>query len=87
MPNSNYFLFPVSAGDIKFTTGNHIVAQSEAAWSVKSGEATIKVKPGYVYYLKLKVVPMGGWASYLDNMPHQEGASLIESYKLIQIKR
>lgn len=91
MPKSTYFLFPVPAGDVHFTTGSHIVYdvekdKSEEVWSVRSGEATIKVKSGYVYYLKLRVIPMGGSGSYLDNMPHQEGANLIESYKLKQIK-
>jgi hypothetical protein len=60
--------------------------KSEEVWSVRSGEATIKVKSGYVYYLRLRVIPMGGSGSYLDNMPHQEGANLIEGYNLKQIK-
>jgi hypothetical protein len=91
MQKSTYFLFPVPAGDVHFTTGSHIVYdvekdKSEEVWSVRSGEATIKVKSGYVYYLRLRVIPMGGSGSYLDNMPHQEGANLIEGYNLKQIK-
>lgn len=91
MKNSDYFLFTAPAGDIKFTTGSFFEwnirgDKSEEVWSVRSGEVTINVKPGYVYYLKLKVIPIVGWASYLEVMLHQEGASLIESYKLTRVK-
>jgi len=92
MPNSKYYLFSAPAGDVKFTTGSLIENDIEKGtrkevWSAQSGEATIKIKPGYVYYLKLKVLPMAGLRAFLDHVPHQEGANLIESYKLIQIKR
>ncbi len=88
MPNARYYLFSTPAGDVTFTTGNLTERNSnsgarEDVWSVRAGEATIKVKPGYVYYLKLKVIPMGGLGTYLENVPHQEGANLIDGYKLI----
>lgn len=91
MKNSDYFLFSVPEGKVNFTTGSlfdHSIEKnkSEEVWSVRSGEAIINVKSGYVYYLKLKVFPMGGWASSLENMPHQEGAVLIDSYKLTRVK-
>jgi hypothetical protein len=93
MKNSDYFIFTVPAGDIQFTTGSLFERnsnigndKSEKVWSVRSGEATINVKAGYIYYLRLKVVPIGGWASYLDAMPHQDGASLINSYKLTRVE-
>ncbi len=91
MPYSKYYLFSVPAGDVKFTTGSLTepgtnFGERKEVWSVRSGEATIKVKPGYVYYLKLKVVPMGVMVSaHLENVPHQEGAMLISSYKLTQM--
>jgi hypothetical protein len=91
MPYSKYYLFSVPAGDVNFTTGSLIERNiqngtSAEVWSVRAGEATIKVKPGYVYYLKLKVLPMGGLASFLENVSHQEGANLIDSYKLTLLK-
>ena len=45
-----------------------------------------KVKPGYVYYLKLKVLPAFGMRAFLEHVPHNEGANLIASYKLTLFK-
>ena len=92
MPNSKYYLFSAPTGDVKFTTGSLIEnniekGTKEEVWSAQTGEATIKIKPGYVYYLKLKVLPMVGLRAFLEHVPHQEGANLIESYKLTQFKR
>ena len=51
------------------------------------GEATVKVKPGYVYYLKLKVFPeVRGMKAYLESVPHNEGANFIANYKITQFK-
>jgi hypothetical protein len=91
MPNSNYYLFSVPAGDVNFTTGslferNFQTNNREEVWSVRTGETTIKVKPGYVYYLKVRVIAMGGNVSFLDNVPHQEGTNFIDSYKLTLLK-
>ena len=91
MKNSSYFIFTVPAGDTQFTTGSlfdRSAGKDKGAgvWSVRTGETTMKVKAGYVYYLKLRVNFMGGWASYLDVTPQQEGASLIEGYKLTRIE-
>jgi len=71
MQNDNYFRFSVPAGDINFTTGNltkHNINQDniEEIWSARTGEVTIKVKPGYVYYLKVKVLLMPFWIPYLS---------------------
>ena len=92
MPKSTYYLYPTPAGEVSFSTGvlterNIQSGDREEVWAVRSGEATIKVKPGYVYYIKLKVIPMGGWGSYLDNVPHQEGANFISNNKLTQIEK
>jgi hypothetical protein len=91
MPGSKYYLFSVPAGDVKFTTGSLTELYTnngdrQRVWAVRSGEATIKVMPGYVYYLKLKVVPMGGLGAFLENVPHQDGADLINRYKLTLLK-
>jgi hypothetical protein len=92
MPNATYFPFSVTAGDVKFTTGRLTQRDilkgniEESVWSVLVGEAMIKVKPGYVYYIKLKLRRMGGYGTFMDHIPHQEGANLIDSYKLTMLK-
>lgn len=91
MPNSKYYPFSAPAGDVKFTTGSLIENDIEKGtrkevWSAQPGDATIKIKSGYVYYLKLKVLPMVGLRVFLEHVPHQEGANLIESYKLTLFK-
>jgi hypothetical protein len=88
MRNSSYFPFSVAAGDVKFTPGFiNTLGNNEKIESGRECEATINVKPGYVYYLKLKMIPMPIWVLFLDHVPHQEGANIIESNKLTQIKR
>jgi len=87
LDNSSYYLFSVPAGDVTFTTGNMIMPNGEETISSREEKVIIKVKPGYVYYLKLYLVPVPVWDSFLTNMPHQEGANLIKSYKLTQLKR
>ena len=47
-----------------------------------TGEATVNIKPGHVYYLRAKVMPLAYYDNFLDNMPHQEGADMIKNYKL-----
>lgn len=91
LPNKQYYLYSVHAGEVSFITGSLIetdVAKGtrEEVWSSQPGQATIKVKPGYVYYLKLKVLPAFGMRAYLEHVPHHEGANLIASYKLTQFK-
>ena len=91
LPNKQYYLYSVPAGEVSFITGSLIetdVAKGtrEEIWSSQPGTATIKVKPGYVYYLKLKVLPAFGMRAYLEHVPHHEGANLIASYKLTQFK-
>lgn len=91
LPNKQYYLYYVPAGEVSFITGSlteNDVAKGtkEEVWSSQPGNATIKVKPGYVYYLKLKVLPAFGMRAYLEHVPHNEGANLIASYKLVQFK-
>jgi len=58
----------------------------EETISGRDEKAIVTVKPGYVYYLKLWLVPVPIWGCFLATMPHEEGASLIMSYKLNQVK-
>lgn len=91
MSDSKYFLFPVNAGDVTFTTGslttwNIQQAKNEEVWTMQSGQVAIKVKAGYVYYLKLSVLYRAGYAASLEYVPHEDGAKFIESYHLTPIK-
>ena len=89
MPNASYFLFSVPAGNINFTTGSQTIRNyqkdniEEQVWTARADEATIKVKAGYVYYFRMRMVP---YSTSLDHMPDQEGANLIDTYKLTLIK-
>lgn len=91
MKKSDYFLFSVPEGKVNFTTGDTFFKagmekiKADRFEFVRPGKAIINVKSGYVYYLKLKVFPTGT-SSSLEIMPHQEGAGLINSYKLTQVK-
>ena len=58
----------------------HIRHNDEGSWL--TGELTVHVKPGYVYYLRVKVVPFAYYDLFLENMPHQEAADMIKSYNL-----
>jgi hypothetical protein len=90
MNNSSYFLFSIPAGNVDFTASslrNINQGKDEKIGSLQECKATIKVKSGYVYYLRLKLIPMPFWTLFLDHVPHQEGANIIESYKLTQLKR
>ena len=93
LPDSQYYLYSVPAGDVKFTTGTLFQVDSakgtrEEVFSLSQpGETTVKVKPGYVYYLKLKVFPdVRGIRAYLDPVPPHQGENLITNYKLTQFK-
>jgi hypothetical protein len=83
--NSSYFPFPIAAGDVKFTRG-----ETNTMVQITPGrecEATINVKPGYVYYLRLQVIHNPFLLLILDQVPHQEGANFIKNNKLNLLKR
>jgi hypothetical protein len=85
---SSYFAYPVLAGVIQFRTlGIRGTQESNVREPYENGKVTIKIKPGYVYYLKLGMRAVPGWGLDLAHVPHQEGASIISSSKLTQIKR
>lgn len=83
--NASYFPFVVAAGDVKFTRG-----EAKTNVQIHSGsepEATINVKSGHVYYLKLQVIHNPFLMTILDQVPHQEGATSIKSNELTRLKR
>ena len=87
---AKYYLYPV-AGDVTFATGdlrerNVMTGEPEAAWPAAKSEVAVKVKPGYVYYLKLKVAFAGNLVPTLEQVECREGANLITSYNLEQMK-
>jgi hypothetical protein len=89
MRHSSYFLFSVPAGNVAFTANsllNNNRGNNGEIMSLQECESTIKVKPGYVYYLKLRLVPTPFWAVFLDRVSYQEGANIIESNKLTLLK-
>jgi hypothetical protein len=81
--NSSYFPFSVAAGDVKFTLG--LINTVFAIESGRECEATIKVKPGYVYYLSFYIIPRPFLAFFLVQVPHKEGANIIERNKLTKL--
>ena len=82
MPHANYIAVPVPAGDVRFSTGalttlNNQQNRREEVWTVQSGETTVKVKAGYVYYVQLVTYYRGGYGVQLELVPHREGADII----------
>ncbi len=87
MPHSSYLALPVAAGDIRFSTGplttyNNQQNKREEVWTVQSGEASLKIKAGYVYYLQLVTSYRGGYGAQLELVPHREGADIIAQDQL-----
>lgn len=81
--NAEYYPFVVPSGKVPFTTGSLLKSGTSTKVAAGlTGAATVQVKPGHVYYLRLKVVPFAFYDNFLDNMPHQEGADMIKSYNL-----
>jgi hypothetical protein len=87
MANSSYYFFSVPAGSISFTTGDPLTL-NVGTMPAPESKIIVKVKPGYAYYLKLEA-----WSTeygdkfLLTSIPPQEGANIIKSQKLNQIKR
>lgn len=86
LSNSSYSPLSIPGGDVTFSASHVRNNQGEMIESPRVGEVTIKVRPGYVYYLKLRVVPLPIWVLFLDQVPHAEGANIIDSYKLTLLK-
>ena len=90
MQNASYFPFSVPAGVLTFTPGeirDHFSSSGNVTQSIRQSEANIKVEPGYAYYVRVRIVPMPLWAVTLEQMPHRDGAAIIESYKLTLLKK
>lgn len=83
LKNTDYYPLVVRPGELHFKTGSlfETGTTSKVAAGL-TGAATVNVKPGYVYYLRVKVVPFAYYDNFLDNMPHQEGAEMIKTYQL-----
>jgi hypothetical protein len=84
MQNASYFVFKAPAGDVLFTTGyvRNAHQDNEEVEPIREGKVTLRVKPGYVYYLRLRLIPVPFWGIFLDHVPHQEGENLINNYDL-----
>jgi len=81
--HSDYYRFVVRSGEFRFKTGSLFESGTTSKVAAGlTGEATVHVKPGHVYYLRVKVVPFAYYDNFLDNMPYQEGADMMKSYKL-----
>jgi hypothetical protein len=86
----NYFPFSVPAGEIKFSIEGLSMldiktGKRQEMWpTFKTGAevTSIKVKPGYVYYIKVAVLFMGTWGSSLEQVSCPDGADLITQHKL-----
>ena len=91
MPHSTYIAVPAAAGEVRFSTGalttyNNQQNRKEEVWTLQSGEATLKVKAGYVYYLQLFVSYRGGYGAQMELAPHREGADIISQDGLTILK-
>ena len=94
MPGATYYPFSVPAGSVKIASGkitdllpfNGYMRSREDVWCVRSDEVAVQVKPGHIYYAKVKIIPMGGWGVFMGIVPYQEGAHYIDTYKLTLLK-
>ncbi len=91
MPESGYFPYPVSAGNVRFTAATYLMrddfrGSEEELKAGRAGEATINVKPGRAYYLRLNVVPTPAWDFFIEPVDHEEGDQLIRSGSLSVVK-
>jgi hypothetical protein len=83
LANSDYYPFVVRSGEFWFKTGSLFKTGTKSTVAAGlTGEAAVNVKPGHVYYLRVKVIPLAYYDNYLESMPHQEGAEMIKTYKL-----
>jgi hypothetical protein len=89
MRNASYFLLEVPAGDVALASGiiRNNFPNTASAESIRECKATLHVKSGYVYYVRLRMIPVPFWAVYLDPVPHAEGANTISGYKLSRIEK
>jgi hypothetical protein len=88
---TKYFPYKVSAGDVTFSTGdlfdrNVLTGAPETSWYARASEARINVKPGYVYYIKVKVTFAGRLVPELEQAEYREGANLIDTYRLTPLQ-
>jgi hypothetical protein len=79
LANTDKYPFVVSSGECRFRTGSLFEIGSKATVAAGlTGETIVKVKPGHVYYLKVKVVPrVSKYDNFLENVPLKEGAEMM----------
>lgn len=87
---TNFFLYASLPGDTAFTIGDVITrdfksGESEKSWNPFTGEVKFTIKPGYVYYLEVRLASPFA-VPQLFQIEHQEGADLIKKYNLKQLK-
>ena len=80
--NATYFVLTAQAGDVSFDLNKF----SNGSESYKAAQKIIKVRPGYVYYLKVKVIPVPVNATFIEQVPHMEGVDLIKRDKMKLLK-
>ena len=87
MGNSSYYPLAVPAGEVNLRAGliRAITPNTPSVESARECKATVQVKPGSVYYVRLKLIPRPFWDAFLDPVPHAEGAGAISSYQMSQI--
>jgi hypothetical protein len=89
MLNSSYYPFIATAGNVSFVADSSLEfvnppqGEKREVRQLRTAETTVEIKPGFVYYIKLRVMP---GLFFLDPVPHLEGAGLIDSYKLTLLK-
>jgi hypothetical protein len=87
LANTDYYPYVVRPGDVRFKAVNLFEAGTRTRVDAGvTGDAGVTVKPGHVYYLRVKVVPLAYYDIYLENISFQEGADMIRDYKLIMRK-
>jgi hypothetical protein len=91
MPHSTFLVLPVAAGDVALSPGalstyNNQQNKKEEVWTLERGEAALKIKAGYVYYVQLTVSYRAGYGARMELVPHGEGAAIIAGDRLKSLR-
>ncbi len=91
LSRGRYFTYPVSAGTVRFSADSYLQTDNYSgetkevkAWHPR--DATIEVKPGLVYHLSLRILPIPFWNCALYQLPHEEGDNLLKGGELSAVK-
>ena len=58
----------------------------QLAAALERGEAALKIKAGYVYYVQLTVSYRAGYGARMELVPHREGAAIIAGDRLKSLR-